>query len=85
MKTVKRPQVQDGLTGKITQISYSHDVKIGLPKYSSTGINLHMVAKVEEGDDYMEVLRMLTKKVHAEIEKLSDERKQHWINELTSD
>jgi len=83
-KVTKNPTHQAGLEGKVTEITYSHGVKLGLGHntYSSIEMNLGLTVKLDEDDDMGVVLEMTKDRVHREIAQTSEEQKNVWLEEL---
>jgi hypothetical protein len=83
-KVRKAATPQAGFKGKVTELTYSHGVKIGLGHntYSSIELNLGMTVALDEDDDEMAVLEMIKNRVHREIAQASEERKRVWLEEL---
>lgn len=84
VRKVMSPTSQVGFKGKVTEIMYSHGIKLGLGHntYSSIELNLGMTVQLDESDDPEIVTEMIKNRIHREIAQASEERKQAWLEEL---
>ena len=81
-KVKKSATPQAGFKGRVTSVTYSHGVKLGLPSYSSIEMRVSVTAELDPSDDPDVVMEMLKNRVHREIAQTSEERKQTWLEEL---
>ena len=92
VRKIKKPRAPlAGFKGKVSQITYSHAIKIGIPSRDRFDPNHSMDAQLgltlvlSDEDDWRETEMELIHHVHNELEKASEERKQYWMKELGVD